>query len=292
MTWHARSRYVLVDGHRAHVVDAGQGPPVLLLHGFLHSSYTWRATVEALSADHRVIVPDLRGFGWGHLGAGDYSLSGFVRWVEGVLTALGITSLHAAIGNSLGGGILLHLAADDPLRFPRLVLVSPLGMPLRMPGLLPLRLLGASAFGSLYRATAGNPGFIRHALGMTAYRRRPVDAEVLRGFTHLGWTGSHQAAVETARHLTASSEALAGRLADVRSPTLLVWGAHDRVLPLRYGQRLAERLTSARLEVFEDCSHCAHEEHPERFHSALRAFLAEHGDRAEGAPPDGERDAA
>src|SRR5688500_9104357 len=107
ISWHPQGRFVEVAGRRAHVVDVGEGPAVLLLHGFLHSSYTWRHTIERLSKRHRVIAPDLLGCGWSDRGDGDYGLDGLGGWVAGVLDALGVGELHTVLGNSLGGGLAL-----------------------------------------------------------------------------------------------------------------------------------------------------------------------------------------
>lgn len=273
ISWHPRGRFVDVDGRRAHVVDAGHGPPVLLLHGFLHSSFTWRTTIDALAPRHRVIAPDLFGCGWSDRGPGDYSLDGLARWVEGVLAALDVGPLHAALGNSLGGALALDLALRAPARLGRLVLVSPLGARLPVPAL-PFRLLGLPAFEPLFRLTAGNAGFVRRALGLVAYRRRAVDAEVLHGFTPLARPGSLLTATAMAAALGAASASIEARLPGLAAPALLVWGRHDGVLPLAYGQRVAGLLPAARLEVFDDCGHCAHEEDPARFHALVDAFLA------------------
>lgn len=273
MSWHPRGQYVELGGERVHCVDVGEGPAVLLLHGFLHSSYTWRETVAALAATHRVIAPDLRGFGWSDRPPGDYSPAALAGWLEVLLRALGVSRLHAAVGNSLGGAVLLEHALARPWAVERLVLVSPLAAPLRLPGL-PFRLLGWSALAPLFRLTAGNPAFARPALAWAAFRRAGVSDEVLAGFAPLARPGSHAAACAAAGALGRASAALAARLPNLAVPTTLVWGARDRVLPLRYGQAVAALLPAARLEVFEDCGHCPHEEHPERFLAILGEVLA------------------
>lgn len=274
MSWHPGSKFLTVDGRQAHCVDVGRGPTVLLLHGFLHSSYTWRSTIAALSGRYRVIAPCLFGFGWAGRGPSDYSLEGFTGWVRGILDALGVRRVHATLGNSLGGGIALRLALQEPARVGRLVLVSTLGPTYPVPGL-PLRLLNFKAFEPLFRATAGSAPFIRRALSWTAYKRIPVDQAVLAGFAQLRRPGSLTSAVETARQLWPASKWLGRRLEQVRVPTLVVWGRRDSLLPLAYGRRAAARIPGARLEVFQECGHCAHEEHPDRFNLLVERFLQE-----------------
>lgn len=263
----------MVDGRRTHVVDAGQGPAVLLLHGFLHSSWTWRATIEALlrAGGRRVIAPCLPGFGWSEVAHGDVSLPALVRWTTALLDALDVPRLSCAIGNSLGGGVCLALAHAAPARVERLALVSPLGSWLPVPSL-PLRLLGVSSLDPLYRATAGQPAFVRRLLQLTAYRGR-IDDEVMRGFAHLSRPGSHAAAVAHARELWAASVALVRLLPEVKTPTLLAWGTHDRLLPLRWGRAISRALPDARLEPIPGAGHCSHEEQPARFVELLSGFL-------------------
>ncbi len=273
MSWHPRGRYVEVEGERVHCVDVGDGPPVLLLHGFLHSSFTWRETLRALAPHHRVLAPDLRGFGWSDRRAGDYTSAGLARWLDRVLVALGVRRLAAAIGNSLGGAVLLELALSRPDHAGHLVLVSPLAAPLRVPAL-PFRLLGWRGLSPLFRLTAGNPAFVRAALRRTAYRGCEVDAEVLSGFAPLARTGSHAAACAVAGSLWRGSLALSRRLSGLQAPTTLVWGERDGVLPLRYGRAVAALLPQARFEVLPGCGHCPQEEQPQRFHALLGEVLA------------------
>ncbi len=270
MSWHPQSKFLDVDGRRVHVVDVGEGPVVLLLHGFLHSSYTWRANIEPLARRHRVLVPDLLGHGWSERGACDYSLQGFAGQIEALLAALGVEKLAAAVGNSLGGGVALSLALRRPDLIERLVLVSSIGLRMWIPPW--LGHLRSRVFGPLFRATACNQRFVRHALGLLAYRRIPVDDHVLYGF-QLGRPGSQASAAETTACLWKGTGALSRRLGEVQAPALILWGSQDRIVSSRVGKALATRLQAGQLEVFEDCGHCAQEEDPARFNARLERFL-------------------
>lgn len=243
---------------------------MVLVHGYLHSSWTWRGTLAALPGQ-RVLVPDLPGHGWGDPQPGRGGFEGLADWLGAILDARGVERVRLAVGNSLGGAALLTLALREPARFGRLLLVAPLAAPFKLPGGL-IRPLGARALRPLFQATAGQRWFLRHALNLTAYRRSGVDPETLRGFGHLRRREAHQVAVALARAFARDSRALAERLPGLQTPTTLVWGALDRVLPLGYGRRVARGL-GVPLQVFEQCGHCPHEEQPARFEQLLRLEL-------------------
>lgn len=270
-SWHEAGRFVQVGERRLHVVDAGRGPTVLLLHGFLHSSWTWRHVVPALARRHRVLAVDLPGWGWSDRVAGACSLEETAALVRGLLAELGVERLALAAGNSMGGGVALRLALDA-LPVDRLLLVSPLALPIPVPRG-PLRLLGHPTFGPVFRATAGNPAFVRRALELLVYRTIPVDAQVLRGYEPLARPGTLASACATARELGPSAARLAPRLGELQVPATVVWGSRDRVLPLRYGRSVVARLPGAGLDVFDGCGHCPQEEQPARFAALLERLL-------------------
>ena len=114
-----------VGDQLVHVEQAGQGEPVVLLHGFGGSSWSWRHLMPALARRHRVIAPDLNGFGWTQRPreVAAYSYAGQAAMVLGVLRELGVERFHV-IGHSYGGGLALWLAARHPERVRSLVLVS------------------------------------------------------------------------------------------------------------------------------------------------------------------------
>jgi pimeloyl-ACP methyl ester carboxylesterase len=109
--------YVEVPGARLHVAEAGEGPPVLLLHGWPQHWWVWRKVIPALAESHRVICPDLRGFGWSEAPDGRYEMSEFVADVIALLDELGLDQVDL-IGHDWGGytGFLLCLDAPQRIR--------------------------------------------------------------------------------------------------------------------------------------------------------------------------------
>ncbi|HEY2335457.1 MAG TPA: alpha/beta hydrolase [Solirubrobacterales bacterium] len=113
----ATHRYVELDGTRLHVAEAGEGPPVVLLHGWPQHWWTWRKVIPALARERRVICPDLRGFGWSDAPAGPYELRELADDILALLDELGLQSVEL-IGHDWGGyvGFLLCLRAPERFR--------------------------------------------------------------------------------------------------------------------------------------------------------------------------------
>lgn len=107
-------RYVEAAGARLHVAEAGEGPPVVLLHGWPQHWWVWRKLIPALAEERRVICPDLRGFGWSDAPTGSYELSGFAADTLALFDALGLDRVEL-VGHDWGGysGFLLCLEAPE-----------------------------------------------------------------------------------------------------------------------------------------------------------------------------------
>ena len=121
-------RNVEVDGLPIRYLAAGEGPPLILLHGAGDNSLDWRWVMPALAATHRVYAPDLPGSPDSAIPpAAAYSPAFFERFVASFLDALGI-GRAAFVGNSLGGLVALHLALSDPERVDALVLSDSAGL--------------------------------------------------------------------------------------------------------------------------------------------------------------------
>lgn len=281
-SWHPLGRWLAVAGvGRVHVVSvpcrdphaSAQPRDVLLIHGYLQSSWTWRENLEALAAKldvHAVCVP---GFGWSDKPRTlRYALPEQAARLWQVLDVLGVQRAHL-VGNSLGGATALQMTLQAPNRVGRLVLVNPAGH-----GLYPM-----AALASLQHELAepllhlpGIPSLIRLGLRHGAYANLDVDAAFLQRFLQpLHTAGAKRAALQVARHFNRDLRLLDRRLGEVRAPALLLWGQGDRVVPLAAVQRLVRALVDARLELYDCSGHCPMEEEPQRFNRETLAFLTQ-----------------
>src|SRR3954468_10338752 len=114
---------VRLHGHRVNFNIAGQGPPLVLIHGVAGRAAQWDETMLLLADRHTVIAPDLLGHGESAKPRGDYSLGAFASGVRDLLVGLDIERA-TVVGHSLGGGIAMQFAYQFPERCERLVLVS------------------------------------------------------------------------------------------------------------------------------------------------------------------------
>jgi len=275
-------RFVRVGGQWVHVEQWGSGEPVVLLHGFGGSTYSWRLAGPELGRQYRAIAIDLNGFGWTERlrEPEAYTLQGQARLVLGVLDALGIERVHLA-GHSYGGGLALWLASAHPERVASLILVDstlPTYSTQRRrawAGLRPVVALGL-------RTVLLREAFIRRGLKRSVYDQSLITDEVVREYLRRLRV---EGATDAYRGLTArvKTPPPVVDLTAIRQPTLIIWGLQDALLASAYGSRAAEKIPGATFVGIDRCGHLPMEERPEEFLAALRGFLARHP-LAAGAP--------
>lgn len=272
-----RSSFVTVAGYRLHLLEAGAGPAVLLLHGFAGSSEDWRPTGDLLArAGYRAIAVDCLGFGKSAKPIdAPYSLELVADLYAGLLEQLGITRA-TIVGHSMGGKYALATALRHPQQISRLVLVGSDGFvevsPLTRSGGWPL-------IGAAMLWLAARPASLQAMLRAAFYAPEEfVTPElVARGRAALLGVENRRALTALSRRYDATDLGRTGmraRLGEIRAPVLLVWGDHDRVFPLSSAHAAAAALPSSRLVVIPRCGHFPQVEAARRFHGLLLGFLA------------------
>lgn len=276
------STFITVGNYKLHVLAAGAGPTVLLLHGFGASAQIWRPTVELLArAGYMALAVDALGFGLSEkpLDA-PYSLQLQADLYVGLLDTLGVE--HAAmVAHSMGGKYALATALLHPRRVSGLALAGSDGfvapMPMDRSGSIPglaEMLLALSAHPTLTRAML-HAAFVepeRHVTSeMIAHAREAIGSI----------TNRRVLAALSARYAQTDlrSTGLRARLTELRAPTLLVWGESDRVFKLENGEQARREIPSARLVVIPRCGHFPQIEAARQFHGLVLGFLAAHAPR-------------
>jgi len=266
----APGTFLQVNGTRVHYVEAGRGDPVVLVHGLGGSTFSFRYTIPELAQHHRVVALDLRGFGYTERPAdGDYSLTAQATLVHQVMGRLGIERA-AVVGHSMGGNVALRLALDYPERVSRLVLVDAATDHefLRRSHAADLVMAAAPI---LSLVTLQRARFRRNAIRAVVHDPAFVTPEVVEGyFRPLRMRGQARAFALLARHVRRDAPLA---LEQVRPRTLVLWGEHDRLVPLARGEELARRLPNARLEVVRSAGHLPLEEQPAICNRLLLEFL-------------------
>ena len=256
-------RIRLATGVELHVAQAGpaDGVPVVLLHGFTDSWFSWSMVIERLPADIRVIVPTQRGHGDSGRPGCCYAIGDFARDVVALLDALDIRRAHV-IGHSMGGLVAQRVAIDSPERVNRLVIVGSAAS---------VRNEAVIEFNEVVQQLSDpiDPAFIRDfQLATTAL---PLPPEFL------------ERVVQESAKLPARMwrEVLGGLLAPealhdvsrITAPTLIVWGAQDAFFPRSQQEELVRAIDGARLLVYPDAAHSPTWEIPGRFVDDVMAFL-------------------
>jgi pimeloyl-ACP methyl ester carboxylesterase len=276
-----RPAFIKAGGIDTFFLEAGSGPPVILLHGLGATNTSMLPTLWELARDHRVFAPDLPGFGGSDKPIRSYDFPFFARWLEDFLDALGLKRAHL-VGNSLGGRISLEAGLRLPDRVDRLVLYCPSPAFLRGRQYIPfVRILRPEMALLPLLLTHGTIAGIARSLFADPARLRPewYDSfadEFLRVFASpRGRIAFFSAARQVYLEPPRGEDGFWDRLPDLKAPTLFIWGDKDWLVPASYERHVADALPAAQSVVLEDCGHVPQYELPERTHELTRAFLDE-----------------
>ena len=284
-------RRVSVDGLSTQYLEAGTGPPLLLLHGHAQSATGWRWVIPALARTHRVLALSLPGHG-DTAAVGAYPPGRDTSpFVAAFLDMLGIGPVDV-VGHSAGGVVALRLALTDPARVRTVVLVDSAGLGREVHPLLAvdtLPVLGELAI-LLTRLPGGAVGRTGMSAAMLFAQPWRIPAQFLvEQHEYAGRPGQLEASTATARALfdaTGQRQILLDQLPALTAPTLVVWGGCDYLLPTHHAYTAVGLLPHGRLAVIPDCGHLPHIERPDRFAAVLRDWLSEQHGRSPTAPPD------
>jgi pimeloyl-ACP methyl ester carboxylesterase len=270
-----------LHGHRVIYRIAGDGPPVVLIHGMVNSSKHWERVALQLADRYTVVAPDLLGHGDSAAVRGDYSLGAHACSIRDLLTTIGIERA-TVVGHSLGGGIAMQFFYQFPQRVERLSLISSGGLGHQVSPMLRGAALPGAAIGIWLVANR----HVRGALDRAGERMRARGSRrgiylqaVARAMRPLQDAAARHAFLQTLRavidvrgqHVSAMDRLyLLGEL-----PTLIVWGERDNTIPMAHGLAAHQLIPNSRFVTLPKAAHFPNLEDPDGLAGALLEWLDE-----------------
>jgi pimeloyl-ACP methyl ester carboxylesterase len=264
-------------------LEAGSGPPVVLLHGLGATNASMLPPLWDLARDHRVLAPDLPGFGGSGKPMRSYDFHFFAEWLRDFLDAMGIERA-VLVGNSLGGRVALEAGLSLPERVDRLVLLCPSPAFLRGRQAVPLvrllrpelavvpMLLTHRTVVEVARSMFSKPDRLR-----SEWYDSFAD-EFLRVFASpRGRVAFFSAARQVYLEKPSGEGGFWDRLPALKRPALFVWGEKDWLVPARFAHHIGEALPNCESIILEDCGHVPQYELPYRTNRLIRDFLETKG---------------
>jgi len=263
----------LVDagGIKTNYLEAGEGPPVVLVHGSgpgVTAYANWRLTIPELARHFHVYAPDMVGFGYTDRPEGvTYGMETWSKQILAFLDALDLERV-SLVGNSFGGGLALRVAVEHPERVDRLVLMGAMGV------VFPITEGLDAVWG--YEPSFEN---MRHILDYFAYSRELVNDELAevryRASIEPGFQESFSAMFPAPRQRWVESMATPeDRIAAIAHETLIIHGRDDQVIPVENAMRLLHLIEKSEVHVFGRCGHWSQIEWADDFNALLVRFLS------------------
>lgn len=261
-----------VGGIATNVHDVGSGAPVLLIHGSgpgVSAWANWRTVIPELSQQFRVIAPDILGFGYTERPPG--TIYGPGPWFDHLLGLLDALELDrvSVVGNSFGGSLALALATKAPERVDRLVLMGSVGVPFEITD-------GLEAVWGFEPSLEA----MRHLLDVFTFDDTNAGDDLaqlrLNAATRPGVQEAYASMFPAPRQRMVDEMAIdESAIAGITSPTLIVHGRDDRVIPLQNSIDLLHLISDSQLHAFAQCGHWVQIEQNARFVNLVSGFLSE-----------------
>lgn len=245
-------------------------PAIVLLHGFLSSSFSFRMLVPYLTDDYHVISVDMPPFGKSDKSKKYiYSYKNIAQTVLQLADSLGIERF-SLIGHSMGGQIAMNIMLQEPEKIERGILLagSSYYKRARKHHILASYIPFFSYFIKYYLSKTGVVGNLKSVV----YNQSLIDGAMIRGYREQ---------FEDTRIFSALAHMIRDREGDlpgellrqIKTPCLLIWGEHDRIVPVQIGERLVQDLQNSRLVVLKNAGHLLPEEKPKEVYEQIRKFL-------------------
>ena len=255
----------------------GRGDPVLLIHGFGASSYSWRHIIAPLSQKYRVITIDLKGFGESPKPRDDaYSVYEQARLVRNFILENNLKDLHI-VGHSYGGGVALatsiYLSASHPNLQKSLVLIDSIAYPQELPDF--VKVLATPILGPLVIYALPNTLQVKNLLKKVYFNDALIPQDAIEHYANdLSKPNAKYAVLASAQQMLPTDlQQFSDNYINLTIPSLIIWSREDEIVPLAVGKRLHENLPNSKLVIMSGVGHAVQEEKPTLVLPHLQQFL-------------------
>ena len=257
-------KFLQIDGNKIRYLESGDSKKTLVLvHGLGASAERWDQVIPLFADEFRVIVPDLIGFGYSDKPLVDYTPEFFSEFLKKFFDASGIKRPNL-IGSSLGGQVSAEFAASYPQDIEKLILVSPSGaMTQSTPA------LDAYIMAALYP----NEESAKNAFEMMECSGKNVDEKVVTGFVERMRLPNAKLAFMSTLLGLKNSELVSTKLQTISTPTLIIWGSADPVIPINHSDSFVSAIQDCRFFRMDGCGHTPYVQDPHVFTSKVLEFL-------------------
>lgn len=254
----------------------GEGPPVLLLHGFGGEIWVWEKQVAALSKRYRLYIPDLVGYGYSDRPKVEYTPALFIDSIKQFMDHLDLRRA-SLIGNSMGGGIAWAFALTHPERVEKLVLIDSVPpdviREVRNPSFRWFLAIRDVPLLPRMAVALHTRGMLRATLMEMVFDDRLISDEVVERQYQIGRiAGTARVMTSTARHAE-ELKRYAGALSTLGKPTLIIWGEQDEVFPMAVGEQLYGVIKGSEMVAIKGSGHMPMWESPDQTNKGILDFL-------------------
>jgi len=283
-----KSRYKLFGTRLANILqvkmhkllfsyERGDGTPILLIHGFGGSTYSWRYLTESLSRKNKVIAVDLIGFGESEKPTNfSYSITDQASVLADFIIEKCLSDI-ILIGHSFGGAVILSMLSANENRLDRiikkLILIDTPAFNQKVPSfIMLLRNRPLANLGFFIRTNRTN---ILAVLKKVFFNKLLISDEMVTIYAkQLESKEGRNALLKTVRQINRVQKLTSDFcLASINLPTLIIWGEYDKIVPISSGKRLNQQIRNSTLKIISNCGHAPHEECPEPTIKAILDFI-------------------
>jgi len=248
-----------IGGITVNYKSAGSGRPILILHGWGSSSFSWTEIQKLLIEEHfQIIVPDLPGFGETPAPSNVWGVEEYAEFVKQFMEKLGMEN-YVVVGHSFGGQVAIQFAATHPEKIDKLVLVAAAGVR-RTPGFAK-KLVGAVA------------KIVSFLLYLIPFRELRVNA---RSFLYMAIRRRDYVRTQGIMRdvfKKVITQDLTAKFSKIQAPTLIVWGDKDEMTPVQDAYLMDELIPNSKLEIVEGGKHALNLQQPEKLSEIMFRFL-------------------